>query len=172
MNIRPTKESDLVRIEDIYTRARSFMAANGNPTQWGPTQWPPMELIADDIHNGSSFVCVDDSDTVIGTFAFFFGRDIEPTYRTIHSGAWLDESPYGVIHRLASDGTHKGVAAFCINRMYEQCGHLRIDTHTDNVIMQNIADKLGFTRCGIIYVEKDNYPRIAYEKSRLTEQKG
>jgi hypothetical protein len=30
--------------------------------------------------------------------------------------------------------------------------------------MQNLLSKLGFTRCGIIYVEEDEYPRYAYEK--------
>ncbi len=30
----------------------------------------------------------------------------------------------------------------------------------DNVVMQNLLKKLGFTRCGTIYVEEDDYPRI------------
>ena len=40
------------------------------------------------------------------------------------------------------------------------------DTHGDNVVMQNLLKKLGFTRCGTIYVEEDDYPRIAFEKIR------
>ncbi|MBP3805349.1 MAG: hypothetical protein J6I76_15930 [Oribacterium sp.] len=32
--------------------------------------------------------------------------------------------------------------------------------------MQNLLKKLGFTRCGTIYVEEDDYPRIAFEKIR------
>lgn len=170
MLIRHTTEQDIERIMDIYSSARAFMAESGNPTQWGPTNWPPRELILSDIQSGSSFVCTSDGGEVIGTFAFFFGIDIEPTYRTIHSGEWLDPSPYGVIHRLATDKPHSGVGSFCINWAYESCGHLRIDTHTDNKIMQRTAAKLNFRRCGIIYVEKDNYPRIAYEKSGLTEK--
>jgi hypothetical protein len=35
--------------------------------------------------------------------------------------------------------------------------------------MQNLVRKLGFVRCGTIYVEEDNYPRLAYEK---TSRKG
>ena len=34
-----------------------------------------------------------------------------------------------------------------------------MDTHTDNGIMQSLLEKLGFKRCGIIYVVEDNYPR-------------
>ena len=30
--------------------------------------------------------------------------------------------------------------------------------------MQKLAEKLGFTHCGTIYVEEDPYPRLAYEK--------
>ena len=61
-------------------------------------------------------------------------------------------------------GTEKGVGQFCLDWAFAQCGHLRIDTHTDNVVMQNLLSKLGFKKCGIIHVVEDNYPRYAYEK--------
>ena len=34
----------------------------------------------------------------------------------------------------------------------------------DNLVMQGLLSKLGFVRCGTIYVEEDDNPRIAYEK--------
>ena len=34
--------------------------------------------------------------------------------------------------------------------------------------MQNIAKKINFIHCGTIYVEEDDYPRLAYEKSKET----
>ena len=149
---------------EIYAHAREFMASHGNPNQWGPTNWPPEELIHKDIQKGNSYVCVNDDDRVIGTFYFIQGQDIEPTYANITDGEWLDSSPYGVVHRIASDGSEKGIGAFCLNWAYEQCGHMRIDTHGDNIVMQNLLQKLGFVRRGIIYVEEDNFPRIAFEK--------
>jgi hypothetical protein len=149
---------------EIYAYARAFMAKTGNPNQWGPTNWPPADLIHEDIRNGNSYVCVNDDERVIGTFFFTQGKDIEPTYRAITDGAWLDDSAYGVVHRIASDGSEKGVGQFCLGWAYEQCGHLRIDTHTDNNVMQNLLRKLGFIRCGIIYVLEDDYPRYAFEK--------
>ena len=167
MIIRKSKFSDLSRIMEIYSIARTFMAAHGNPNQWGPTNWPPEELIQKDIENGNSYVCANDAGRIIGTFFFTYGSDIEPTYRTITEGAWLDDSSYGVVHRIASDGSEKGVGLFCLNWAYEQCGHLRIDTHGDNIIMQNLVKKAGFVHCGTIYVEEDDYPRLAYEKSTL-----
>ncbi|MDO5296769.1 MAG: hypothetical protein Q4F00_09075 [bacterium] len=68
------------------------------------------------------------------------------------------------MHRLAGDGSEKGIGTFCLNWAWAQCGHLRIDTHGDNAAMQSLVKKLGFVYCGIIYVEQDNDPRLAYEK--------
>ena len=42
-----------------------------------------------------------------GAFVFFIGE--EPTYRIIEDGAWIDDGPYGTIHRVASDGTERGI---------------------------------------------------------------
>ena len=152
---------------ELYAGARAFMAAHGNPNQWGPTNWPPEALLRRDIAIGRSYVCVHEG-RVVGTFCFIQGKDIEPTYARIEDGAWLDDSPYGVVHRIAGDGSVKGIGAFCINWAYDQCGHLRIDTHGDNVVMQRLVTRLGFTQCGIIHVEEDDYPRLAYEKSPAT----
>ena len=166
MKIRKSTERDFLRMMEIYTFARNFMAEHGNPNQWGPTNWPPENLIYSDIRNGNSYVCLNDADKVVGTFFFAHGKDVEPTYRVITNGAWLDNSAYGVVHRLAADGSEKGIGTFCLSWAYEQCGHLRIDTHGDNIVLQSMAKKLGFVHCGTIYVEEDNYPRLAYEKSR------
>ena len=164
MKIRHSTEKDFDRMMQIYGFARKFMAEHGNPNQWGPTHWPPEELIRADIREGHSYVCLNDEGKVIGTFFFIHGEDIEPTYRRISEGKWLEDSPYGVVHRIAGDGSEKGIGAFCINWAFEQCGHLRIDTHGDNTVMQRLLHKLGFNHCGTIYVEEDNYPRLAYEK--------
>lgn len=150
---------------EIYAYAREQMVKTGNPNQWGPTGWPPADLIHHDIGTGNSYVCENDAGDVIGTFYFIYGKDIEPTYREITDGNWMDESPYGVVHRIAVDGSEKGIGAFCINWTFDQCGHLRIDTHGDNKVMQHLLMKLGFVHCGTIYVEEDDYPRLAFEKS-------
>ena len=165
MKIRKSLPQDLETIMSIYARARSFMAAHGNPNQWGPTCWPPELLIRQDIADGNSYVCENDEGKITGTFFFACGPDIEPAYRDITDGAWMDDSPYGVVHRIASDGSEKGVGLFCLNWAYNQCGHLRIDTHGDNVVMQNLLRKAGFVRSGTVYVAEDHWPRLAYEKS-------
>ena len=170
MKIRKTERSDLETIMEIYAGARRFMAEHGNPDQWGATNWPPEALIRADIAEGNSYVCLSDDGRITGTFFYKQGRDVEPNYLKITDGGWLDDSPYGVVHRIASDGSEKGTGAFCINWAYGQCGHLRIDTHGKNTVMQKLLGKLGFVHCGTIYVEEDNDPRLAYEKSSLTEE--
>lgn len=164
MEIRHSTKNNLFDIMKIYEFARRFMAKQGNPNQWGPTNWPPEELIQSDIADGKSYVCICEN-RIVGTFFFDQGKDIEPTYRVIEDGTWLDDSPYGVVHRLAGNGSVKGIGKFCLEWAFKQCGHLRVDTHGDNRVMQNLLNKCGFVYCGIIYVEKDGYPRLAYEKS-------
>ena len=163
MHIRKSTEGDVARIMEIYARARAFMAATGNPNQWGPTNWPPEELIHNDIACGKGYVCEHDG-RVVGVFFFDQGSDVEPTYAEIDDGAWLVDGPYGVVHRIASDGTVPGTGQFCLEWAFAQCGHLRIDTHADNVVMQNLLHKLGFAHCGTIYVYEDRFPRLAFEK--------
>lgn len=167
MYIRNANITELDRIMEIYATARDFMAQTGNPKQWGINNWPPQELIVQDIMQQKCYVCcVDDvvPERIVGVFYYEFGDDIDATYRNIEDGAWLSDTPYGVVHRIASDGSVKGVGTFCINWAFAKSGHLRIDTHGDNVVMQNLMKKLGFTQCGTIYVVQDNDPRIAYEK--------
>lgn len=147
---------------EIYSSAREFMASQGNPKQWGATNWPPEALIRKDIKAGDSYVCIDGGQ-IVGTFYFVFGEDIDPTYRVIE-GKWLSDTAYGVVHRIATDRARKGVGSFCIDWAYKKCGHLRIDTHEDNMVMKSLLKKMGFSECGIIYVKEDNDPRIAYEK--------
>ena len=165
MEIRKSSLQDVPRMMEIYSYARKFMAEHGNPRQWGPRNWPPEDLIRRDIQAGNSYVCVNDEGRVIGTFYFVQGKDIEPTYSVIEDGAWLDNSPYGVVHRIAGDGSEKGIGSFCIQWAFRQCGHLRIDTHGDNTVMQNLVKKLGFAYCGVIHVVEDSDPRLAYEKT-------
>ncbi len=161
--IRQTTPADLPRLLEIYAAARAFMAAHGNPLQWGPLSWPPESLLWQDIAAGKSWVCTHEG-RAVGCFFLDYGPDPEPTYRVIE-GAWEDPSPYGVVHRLASDGSVPGVGSCCLLWALRRCGHLRIDTHGDNIPMQRLLEKLGFTRRGVIHIEKDPYPRLAYEKS-------
>lgn len=163
MIIRKSKIADLPKIMQIYDRARQFMAENGNPNQWGNDKYPSIDLIKQDIKSEKSYVCEENGD-IVGTFFFDFGKDIEPTYEIIEEGNWEDHSAYGVIHRLASNFTTKGIGKKCFEWAYKQSnGHIRVDTHKDNKPLQNLLKKLEYKYCGIIFV-RNNSPRLAYEK--------
>lgn len=160
MEIRKTQIEDLDFIMEIYTRARRFMAQTGNANQW-INGYPSRELIAGDIEAGSSYVCVDEEEGIVATFCF--RQEDDPTYIVIKDGAWLNDAPYGVVHRLAGTGKKKGVGVYCLEWCFERCGNIRVDTHHENLVMQGILERMGYRRCGIIYVANGT-PRIAYQK--------
>ena len=72
-------------------------------------------------------------------------------------------SPYGVIHRIASNFKFKGIFNIVLKYSLTKINHLLIDTHKDNLIMFNLIKKAGFKELGIIYT--DNTPRIAFESN-------
>lgn len=158
--IRNARPEDLPRIEEVYAQARQFMAANGNPSQWGDS-YPPRQWLVDDIAQGNLFV-VTDAGGIHGVFFFFIGPD--ETYARIEDGHWSSDKPYGTIHRIASDGSG-GIFRAAVEFCQKQIDHLRMDTHHDNLVMQNAAQRMGFQPCGIIYVS-DGTARIAYEKCK------
>ena len=118
-------------------------------------------MVGDDIAHGLSYVGEDAAGEIVMAFAFIIGDD--PTYKIIEDGRWLNNLPYGTIHRLGSNGKHRGILRACVNFCAEAIGNLRLDTHADNKLMRHAAEKLGFKRCGIIYCQ-DGSPRIAYQK--------
>lgn len=159
MEIRKTTFDDLEAVMEIYANARKFMAENGNPNQW-KTHKPQKELIIGDIEIGQSYVCCEE-DKILGVFAFIHGED--PTYKVIYEGKWLSDGPYAVVHRIASSGEKKGTGTFMMKWAEEQFPHIRIDTHRDNTVMQNMLNKLGYEYCGIIHLE-DGDERMAFER--------
>lgn len=164
--IRAAADKDMAAVLEIYRQAREFMAANGNPNQWGQLH-PKISVLQKDLRSGQLYVCAE-GERIYGVFAFVLGED--STYGVIENGRWLSGEPYGTIHRIAGERTHRGVFRECMEYCRSICPHLRIDTHADNRIMQHCIEKNGFVRCGIIYVQ-DGSPRIAYEYLERAEGK-
>lgn len=159
MEIRLTTREDLDEVMEIYKKARAFMRSHDNPNQWSGG-WPAREQIEYDIENNQSFVCINDG-KIAGVMCFFIGTD--PTYIEIENGSWLNGDTYAVVHRIASSGEFKGTGTYMIEWAFEQLSNVRIDTHEDNYVMQNMLKKLGFTYCGIIHLANGD-PRLAYQK--------
>ena len=155
--IEKASREELPRIAEIYAYAREFMAKTGNPNQWGTTH-PPITQLEKDVELGRLYAVKTD-EAIHGVFYFCVEQD--PTYAVIYNGAWHADRPYGVIHRIASDGSG-GILKAAVEFGKSCIDYLRIDTHEDNRIMQKAVEKQGFRRCGIIYLA-DGSSRIAYD---------
>lgn len=156
--IRKATAADHGMIMRIYDTAKAFMRANGNHTQW-QNGYPFPDLVTEDTENGNMYVVCKDDGCVCACFGIFEGED--PTYAYIE-GSWASDTPYAAIHRVASDGTERGIFKQIFAYAAERYTHLRIDTHADNIPMQRAVTGCGFSYQGIIFVE-DGTPRRAYE---------
>lgn len=161
MHIRKAAPEDMDAIMDIYRIAQDFMIESGNPNQWG-RNYPPKELIEKDIEDEVCHLICKGND-IHGVFAVFKGD--EPTYEHIENGKWLNDDEYVTVHRIASDGKIHGIFRCAIQYLKKNHTNIRIDTHSDNIIMQSKIEKSGFEKCGTIYVA-DGSPRMAYQWTR------
>ena len=77
IKIRKTQPTDIAILMDIFEQAKHIMRKDGNMLQWRGN-YPSREIVIADIEQGNSYVCTDDTEEIIGTFAFIRGND--PTY--------------------------------------------------------------------------------------------
>lgn len=168
MQIRKTQLTDIPALLKIFDNARLFMAQNGNPNQW-PSNYPNEQGLLLDIQKDQSYVCIEKNEIknevkeeIVGTFVLMFTE--EPTYASI-DGAWLNNLPYGTLHRIASSGKVKKLSDIIFTWASKQIPELRCDTHADNIFMQNAFLRNGFVYCGIITLAngdlRNAYQRIA-----------
>lgn len=153
------------RIMVIIEQAKAQMRNEGKH-QWTES-YPSLRDVEYDIdHQGGYVMTQEDGVTVIAYGAVYFSG--EKAYNDL-DGKWLSDLPYVVVHRLAvADEVKKqGVATLfmeevCHLSLSKGVRSFRIDTNFDNIYMQKILLKLGFTYCGDV-----TYPqgyRMAYEK--------
>lgn len=161
MLVRKAVESDYNRIMEIYEIARVFMAETGNPHQWGDLGYPYPDLIKEDIEKQRLLV-ITENETVEGVF--FWSLGVDPTYVEI-DGQWLNDKPYGVIHRIAGSGKVKGILKTAVEYGLQFSDNIKIDTHVDNTVMQSALEKLGFKYCGMVYLPHGVWMK-AYQLSK------
>ena len=165
ITIRKSKPEDLPRLMEIFAHARSFMVSTGNPDQWAE-DYPGRELLLKDIGSSDSYVVMVGS-AVVATFVLRAGDD--PTYRVIYDGEWPDDGPYATIHRIASDGSRKGILHLVMKFALERFSSIRIDTHRDNRVMRAAILREGFRYCGIIRCWNGT-ERLAYQYGPVTHE--
>ena len=117
-----------------------------------------LKWVVRDIENGDLYVCEEEGE-LLGVF--YFSLEADPDYVVIENGAWRNDAPHGIIHRVASSGTRKGVFPFILDYCKGIVGNIRMDTHAENKVMQHVLEKQGFVHCGTVYVRGDS-PRMAY----------
>lgn len=166
--IRKAVLTDLPVLFQIAKIARNYMCCSGNPTQWGD-QYPDVYL-SEDIEAEQLYVFTDDAGKVHAFFAFILGED--PSYGHIE-GKWLNDEPYGTIHRIASDGKIKGVFGQCLSFCRNICPNIRADTHENNKTMRHLLEKYGFVLCGTVNLDKQEGDtlRVAYQYEDLSSKK-
>ena len=157
--IRRATVNDIQAVLHLIDSGRKIMIASGNTHQWDDNH-PSRGQIAKDIASGSSYLLLEDGKP-IATWAFVKGP--EPTYAVIYNGAWRDDRPYHVIHRVASLPHYHGVLKDLLDWCFSKDGNIRIDTHKDNSVMRHCLTKYGFTYCGIIHLQNGD-ERLAFQK--------
>ncbi|QJA08114.1 GNAT family N-acetyltransferase [Romboutsia sp. CE17] len=165
MNLRKSTEHDVNSIMNIIQQAQEYFKENGID-QW-QNGYPNHDTIKNDINNEESYVLVSNDD-IIATASLSFNG--EETYNVIYDGEWLSYDKYAVIHRVAvqSNCKGKGISGKVFDKLEKIClsnniRSIKIDTHKDNISMQNLLKKCGFKQCGRILLT-DNSERIAFEK--------
>ncbi|MDL2308063.1 GNAT family N-acetyltransferase [Bacteroidales bacterium OttesenSCG-928-B11] len=165
MDLKKASSGNLLAIMRIIAEAQQFLKSLG-VDQW-QNGYPSEEIINNDIEHGNGYILTV-ADEVVAFATVIFAE--EPTYANIYDGQWLTGSEYAVIHRMAVANTHKekgyGQAVYReIERMAltRKTPSLRVDTHEDNIPMQKLITKSGYTYCGVIYL-MDGSKRIAFER--------
>ncbi len=156
--IRHATVQDIPVILEIFDAARAFMRQNGNFEQW-TGNYPAESDIVSDIELGEEYVIEDDG---VVCAAFTMMSRPEPTYEIIE-GKWLQNGPYGTIHRVASSGKCRGCMQMAVEYALQFHSVLRCDTHQVNLPMRNALTRAGFVYCGTVYM-LDGSPRMAFER--------
>ncbi len=140
--------------------------------QWQEPDYPGRRDIESDIAHGEGYLLVSDG-AAVGYACL--GLRGDASYAHI-DGAWLNDRPYAVIHRLAMSRDHRGrgygrQAFAALEQRAKELGFtdVRVDTHEGNRIMRSILAGSGYAFCGIVSFY--GKVRRAYQK-RLIEQGG
>ncbi|MEG0910087.1 MAG: GNAT family N-acetyltransferase [Ruthenibacterium sp.] len=168
MKIEQAMPQHLDAMLEIITLAKESLAAIG-VDQW-QDGYPNRAQLAADIASGQSYIGIL-ADKICATM--MVSLDGDPNYAVIEHGAWAQDAPYGVVHRIAVHPAYRKqhcaaqmllfAENFCAAR---QIRYLRIDTHLENKPMRGFLEKSGFQQRGLIYLDNlhdKTHERVAYD---------
>ena len=109
--IRLARIEDLNEIMEIVKDAKAFLKSQG-VDQW-QGDYPTSEVFIKDISNNNLYVY--EEEIIKGFIAIIKGIDV--TYNKIYEGAWLSDSEYVTIHRIAvkKEARNKNIATSLID---------------------------------------------------------
>lgn len=165
--LRKTIDKDLSEISRIIESAKLLLKANGI-NQW-QDGYPDEATLHSDIRRQVSYVLIVDGQ-IAGTGVIL--NQIDPSYEEIEEGNWAgsEKSVYSSIHRTAMSPEFRGrhLSSALMGYLISAAGlmghpDIRIDTHPDNHAMQRVIRNAGFDYRGIIYLNKPDGKRRAYQ---------
>lgn len=134
--------------------------------QWQGKKMPNLNNFSSLLQNQELFILEDNLD-IVGTVTI---KKSDFDYENNMNGQWLTDDAYIAIHRVATGkeyrkkGYGRNILELCED--YARKNNIfsvRIDTHRNNKSMQSLIQKLGYTYCGIVYINGTD-ERFAYEK--------
>lgn len=162
MYIRNALPEEAAVCYSFIEAARQYHKQQGF-VQWHP-DYPTLQIIERDIAEGVGYVFVEDNQ-LLGYCCLIIGD--EPAYDDI-DGAWANDVPYAVIHRMAfgESARGKGISKAAFRLLKQICKSrdifsIRVDTQSENKIMRHILEREGFKYCGL--VQFDGGSKLAYE---------
>ena len=172
MKLRQATMADFDHIMEILKDGANQLAERG-VDQW-QGEYPSPDQIKEDIENGWAYLAVSQDGETVGAIAIVPAPD--HSYDNL-KGRWLlDTNNYVVIHRVAIHSNHagNGYATKLLTEVIDQIrdnylniDSIRIDTHEDNLAMQHLIDKMGFTKVGELHgVYRPNEISYVYENVR------
>ena len=164
---RKASLEDMDDLMAIAGEASAYLRSCG-VDQW-QDNFPNPEVFARDISKGNCWLFTHEGKAA-GVIVIYL--EPEEDYRGIE-GRWLTEGEhYGVIHRVAVRDAYRGrglsgemmqlAEDIILGRGYPS---VRIDTHEDNLTMQNMLKKRGYTNCGVVWLK--NGPELCKKRIGL-----
>jgi len=165
-NFRLTQNDDILEIMTIIDGGKAYLKSQ-NVNQW-QNGVPNEGMIVEDVKAGYGYVMENIHNEIVATASLSF--DGEPWYEDIQGGNWLSTGPFLVIHRMAVREDVRGTTVASdylalVQQLAKSRGvnSIKIDTHPENIPMQKLLEKNGYTYCGTVILGKEGV-RYGYEK--------
>ncbi len=155
---------------EVIKDAKEMFKRRGS-SQWQDLDgYPSIETLKKDIELGNLYIKVL-AGQVIGVIVI---SGYEATYEVIYEGNWLNDEKYNTVHRIAvkkeflGQGIGLELMKFSEQKSIEDgIYNIKIDTMENNFEMIHLVNKLGYSKCGIIYLARDKVidkKRVAFQK--------